>query len=150
MSGCFIIGFFVTYASGRWVSYEAWRYIVPVGFVGAYTTFSTYQWETLKLIEEGHWGRALLYVLGYGLTYGIALAGSVIAIILAENAARKVQAVLLDDTVGTLMVLFPQSQLLDLHRLTELTEYTLCSPNKNNRSLPSSRPPLRPSSKAAV
>ncbi|WP_085723641.1 aminoacyl-tRNA deacylase and HDOD domain-containing protein [Pseudomonas sp. R37(2017)] len=37
------------------------------------------------------------------------------------NAARKVQAVLLDDSVGALMVLFPQSQLLDLNRLTELT-----------------------------
>ncbi|KJZ47826.1 MULTISPECIES: aminoacyl-tRNA deacylase and HDOD domain-containing protein [Pseudomonas] len=37
------------------------------------------------------------------------------------NAARKVQAVLLDDSVGVLMVLFPQSQLLDLNRLTELT-----------------------------
>ena len=31
------------------------------------------------------------------------------------------QAVLLDDAVGTLLVLFPQSQLLDLARLTELT-----------------------------
>ncbi|MDR6605994.1 HDOD domain-containing protein [Pseudomonas synxantha] len=37
------------------------------------------------------------------------------------NAARKIQAVLLDDSVGALMVLFPQSQLLDLNRLTELT-----------------------------
>ncbi len=34
-------------------------------------------------------------------------------------AARRVQAVLLDDAVGTLLVLFPQSQLLDLARLTE-------------------------------
>ncbi|OLS59883.1 aminoacyl-tRNA deacylase and HDOD domain-containing protein [Pseudomonas putida] len=33
----------------------------------------------------------------------------------------RVQTVLLDDTVGALMVLFPQSQLLDLSRLTELT-----------------------------
>ena len=33
----------------------------------------------------------------------------------------KVQAVLLDDAVGALMVLFPQSQLLDLNRLAELT-----------------------------
>lgn len=36
-------------------------------------------------------------------------------------AAAKVQAVLLDDEVGALMVLFPQNQLLDLSRLTELT-----------------------------
>ncbi|WP_434559935.1 HDOD domain-containing protein [Pseudomonas sp. Z5-35] len=37
------------------------------------------------------------------------------------NPARKVQAVLLHDAVGALMVLFPQNQLLDLNRLAELT-----------------------------
>ncbi|MDZ5603080.1 HDOD domain-containing protein [Pseudomonas sp. RP23018S] len=37
------------------------------------------------------------------------------------SAARRVQAILLDDEVGALMVLFPQSQLLDLKRLEELT-----------------------------
>ena len=36
-------------------------------------------------------------------------------------AASRVQAVLLDDEVGALMVLFPQSHLLDLNRLAELT-----------------------------
>ncbi|MBD9483150.1 HDOD domain-containing protein [Pseudomonas sp. PDM14] len=36
-------------------------------------------------------------------------------------AERRVQAALLDDAVGALLVLFPQSQLLDLNRLAELT-----------------------------
>ncbi|MGE7992820.1 HDOD domain-containing protein [Pseudomonas sp. NPDC089554] len=36
-------------------------------------------------------------------------------------AASRVQAILLDDEIGALMVLFPQSQLLDLNRLEELT-----------------------------
>ena len=36
-------------------------------------------------------------------------------------SARRVQASLLEDSVGTLLVLFPQNQLLDLNRLTELT-----------------------------
>jgi HD-like signal output (HDOD) protein/prolyl-tRNA editing enzyme YbaK/EbsC (Cys-tRNA(Pro) deacylase) len=36
-------------------------------------------------------------------------------------AAQRVQAVLLDDAVGALLVLYPQSQLLDLNRLAELT-----------------------------
>ena len=39
----------------------------------------------------------------------------------ALPAARKVQAALLEDAVGALLVLFPQSQLLDLNRLAELT-----------------------------
>ncbi|AMA44161.1 aminoacyl-tRNA deacylase and HDOD domain-containing protein [Pseudomonas alabamensis] len=42
-----------------------------------------------------------------------------------HQPARKVQAVLLDDEVGALMVLFPCSHLLDLKRLTELTGRTL-------------------------
>ena len=37
------------------------------------------------------------------------------------SAASRVQAILLDDEIGALMVLFPQSQLLDLSRLAELT-----------------------------
>jgi len=35
--------------------------------------------------------------------------------------SRKVQAVLVEDAVGALLILFPQSQLLDLNRITELT-----------------------------
>ena len=36
-------------------------------------------------------------------------------------AAQRVQAVLLDDAIGALLVLYPQNQLLDLNRLAELT-----------------------------
>ena len=53
------------------------------------------------------------------------------------NPAQKVQAVLLEDAVGALMVLFPQSQLLDLNRLTELTgrRLTAVSPDRVKRML---------------
>ncbi|WP_277343668.1 YbaK/EbsC family protein, partial [Pseudomonas viridiflava] len=53
------------------------------------------------------------------------------------DAARKVQAVLLEDAVGALMVLFPQSQLLDLNRLAELTgrRLTAVSPDRVERML---------------
>ncbi|NWD92204.1 YbaK/EbsC family protein, partial [Pseudomonas sp. K5002] len=53
------------------------------------------------------------------------------------NPAQKVQAVLLDDAVGALMVLFPQNQLLDLNRLAELTgrRLTAVSPERLERML---------------
>ena len=53
------------------------------------------------------------------------------------NPAQKVQAVLLEDAVGALMVLFPQSQLLDLNRLAELTgrRLTAVSPDRVERML---------------
>lgn len=64
-------------------------------------------------------------------------------------AASRVQAVLLDDEVGALMVLFPQSQLLDLSRLAELTGRKLtaryhasskCSTNTISRPCPAFPP----------
>ena len=63
VTGCFAIGFFVTLTSERFPVAEGWRLLFPVGFVGAYTTFSTYELETAKLMQAGAVGRALLYVL---------------------------------------------------------------------------------------
>ena len=52
-------------------------------------------------------------------------------------SAQRLQAVLLDDAVGALLVLFPQSQLLDLARLTELTgrQLTAVKPERLERML---------------
>ncbi|HUJ24433.1 MAG TPA: fluoride efflux transporter CrcB [Myxococcales bacterium] len=38
------------------------RFLLPVGFVGAYTTFSTYEYETLRMMQDGEPVPALLYV----------------------------------------------------------------------------------------
>jgi CrcB protein len=62
ISGCVMIAFFMTLATERVTIAEGWRYLFPVGFVGAYTTFSTYELETMRLIETGAWGRAVSYV----------------------------------------------------------------------------------------
>jgi CrcB protein len=63
VTGCFMVAFFLTLSSERLVIHENWRYLFPIGFVGAYTTFSTYEYETMRLIETGAWPRALGYVL---------------------------------------------------------------------------------------
>jgi fluoride exporter len=41
MTACLIPGFSLTYLSRRAGLNAAWRYLIPVGFVGAYSTFST-------------------------------------------------------------------------------------------------------------
>jgi len=63
VTGSFIIGFFLTLASERLQIDPYVRLIVAVGFVGAYTTFSTFEFETAGLIENREILYAFLYVL---------------------------------------------------------------------------------------
>lgn len=51
--GCFIIGAFLTIATERFIINPYWRLIVAVGFVGGLTTFSSFSYETFKLMEDG-------------------------------------------------------------------------------------------------
>ncbi len=80
VSGSFIIGFFLTLATERMNLSPHLRLAIAVGFVGAYTTFSTFEYETIRLIEEGHLIHALLNVVlsvtvGFAAVWGgIALA----------------------------------------------------------------------------
>lgn len=49
MTGAFVIGFVLTLLSERVIVSPNWRPLVTTGFVGAYTTFSTLEWETARL-----------------------------------------------------------------------------------------------------
>jgi CrcB protein len=64
ISACVIIGFSMTYLGRRTGSNPAWRFLIPVGFIGAYSTFSTYEWETLSTLRAGAFGIATLYAAG--------------------------------------------------------------------------------------
>ena len=58
VSGSFILGLFATFAAERTAIDPLWRLLVATGFVGAYTTFSTFEYETQRLAESGAlaWG----------------------------------------------------------------------------------------------
>ncbi|MER3426515.1 MAG: fluoride efflux transporter CrcB [Pyrinomonas sp.] len=62
VSGSFIIGFFLTLVTEHFTVNPHLRLLVAVGFVGAYTTFSTFEYETARLIEDRNLFHALLYV----------------------------------------------------------------------------------------
>lgn len=63
LSGAFLIGFFSTLFQGIGASPRL-SILVSAGFLGSYTTFSTYQLDTFNLIKIGNYKNALLYWIG--------------------------------------------------------------------------------------
>lgn len=60
--GCFLLGGIGQFALDRLIVPPDWRIAITVGFFGAFTTFSSFSWETAKMVEDGEWPWALLYV----------------------------------------------------------------------------------------
>jgi CrcB protein len=63
-TGSFALGLLAGLATAGWVSPEV-RVAVGVGFLGAYTTFSTWMYETARLLEQRNWTVAALNVVGH-------------------------------------------------------------------------------------
>jgi len=63
ITGSFILGFFLTVAAEYIPLNPHFRLAVAVGFIGAYTTFSTFEYETLRLAEEHGPSLALLNII---------------------------------------------------------------------------------------
>jgi CrcB protein len=75
ITACVIIGFSLTLLARRADINPAWRFLVPVGFIGAYSTFSTSEWETLSTLRSGAFFLASLYavsslILGLAAVWG--------------------------------------------------------------------------------
>ena len=60
--GCFIIGAFLTAATDKYIFDPNLRFLVVVGFCGGLTTFSSFGYETLKLLEGAGYHYAMLNI----------------------------------------------------------------------------------------
>ena len=82
VSGSFVIGLFFTLTEpeGSWLVRPSWRGFVMFGICGGYTTFSTFGYETMRLVQLGRPAGALAYVLASNLLgFGAVLLGSWVA-----------------------------------------------------------------------
>jgi CrcB protein len=64
LTGSFLLGLFLTMATERFMIDPRWRLMLAVGFLGAYTTFSTYTYESFSLLSTGQWIMGLLDIFG--------------------------------------------------------------------------------------
>lgn len=74
LTGSLLLGLFLTLAAGRLMLDPRWRLLFAVGFLGAYTTFSTYTYESFNLLAKGQWLAGLLNLLGSTILGVIAVA----------------------------------------------------------------------------
>lgn len=77
VTGSLAIGAILTVLLDRPEIDPAWRWLLVVGFLGGYTTFSSYAFDAIRLAEAGHGDRALAYVLASNLAGLLACAAGI-------------------------------------------------------------------------
>jgi CrcB protein len=85
LTGSFLLGLILRYAIETPAVTPELRALLTVGLCGGYTTFSTFSYETVALLEDGDWSRAALYV-------ALSLGLSLLATFLGFAAAREIVA----------------------------------------------------------
>jgi len=81
--GCFLLGGIAEYALAHLTIPPEWRIGITTGFFGAFTTFSTFSWETARMLQDGQWRRASVYVLA-------SLLGGIVAVFCGMRIADRV------------------------------------------------------------
>ena len=81
--GCFLLGGIAEFALLHLSIPPEWRIGITVGFFGAFTTFSTFSWETVQLLRDGEWMRATTYVIA-------SVAGGLLAIVAGMRIAERI------------------------------------------------------------
>jgi len=80
VSGSFLVGFILTVLADKTHLSPNWTYLLAIGFIGAYTTFSAFEYETLRTVQDGQFLIASLNVtlsvlLGFAAVWAGVIAG---------------------------------------------------------------------------
>jgi len=86
MTGAFALGVVLTLLLARWPADRYVRPFVAIGFIGAYTTFSTFMVDADVLAKDGHVGTALVYLVA-SLVGGLAAVGT--GVVLTRTALGR-------------------------------------------------------------
>lgn len=81
VSGSFVIAFFLTLTTGRLTISPEARLFVAAGFLGGFTTFSSYIYETFGLVGQNGWWAAALNFVGQNM---LGLTGVLLGVLLAQ------------------------------------------------------------------
>lgn len=81
LTGAFLLGFLATFLLERTTVSSELRAALTIGFLGAYTTFSTFSLETLALLEDGEWAYALANV-------GVSVVAGILCVWAGQQLAR--------------------------------------------------------------
>ncbi len=77
LTGSFVLGLFITLITDRFLVDPNWRLLVAIGFLGSYTTFSSYTYESVNLLLKGQTWLGLLNLFGSSFLGGLAAIGGV-------------------------------------------------------------------------
>jgi len=83
VSGSFLIGLLMSLLTERFMVNPQWRLLLVVGFLGAYTTFSTFEYETGTLLKDSEWLIA-------GLNVVLSVFAGFVALKLGEVIAKSI------------------------------------------------------------
>jgi CrcB protein len=67
LTGSFLLGLIVSMSMENFIIDPRLRLLLTIGFLGSYTTFSTYAYESVALISQGQWGLGLFNLIGSSL-----------------------------------------------------------------------------------
>lgn len=80
--GSFLMGVFYIIIVEKALLSQEWRQVIMIGFLGAFTTFSTFSIETLHLFQAGHWQTAVIYL---GVSFLLCVSAVYFGITITDN-----------------------------------------------------------------